>query len=144
VLGVETKRKSAVSSSARLRKKLCRRFSLKTGPRGLEIGTATNYDLIVVDLMLPSMSGWTFSKAVRRERIQTPVMILTAIPGDQRVKGLDGRCRRLSPRPVCIDELLPASGLLRRGETESPGILQIDDLGADPATPRGRARRAAH
>jgi DNA-binding response OmpR family regulator len=102
------------------------------GAKGLEMALATNYDLIVVDLM----SGMDILKAVRRERIQTPVMILTAQSQvDQRVKGLDAGADDYLTKPFAIDELLArVRALLRRGATESPGILQIDDLVLNPAT----------
>ncbi|ULA65742.1 MAG: Transcriptional regulatory protein CusR [Nitrospira sp.] len=106
------------------------------GSKGLEMVLATNYDLIVVDLMLPSMSGMDILKAARRERVQTPVMILTAQSQvDQRVKGLDAGADDYLTKPFAIDELLArVRALLRRGATESPGILQIDDLVLNPAT----------
>ena len=109
------------------------------GAKGLEMALATNYDLIVVDLMLPSMSGMEILKAVRRERIQTPMMILTAQSQvDQRVKGLDAGADDYLTKPFAIDELLArVRALLRRGSTESPGILQIDEL-VPRALPRDR------
>jgi len=97
---------------------------------------ATNYDLLVVDLMLPSMSGMDILKTVRRERIQTPVLILSAQSQiDQRVKGLDAGADDYLTKPFAIDELLArVRALIRRGATETPGILQVDDLIFNPAT----------
>ena len=90
------------------------------GAKGLEMALATNYDLIVVDLMLPSMSGMEILNAIRRERIQTPVMILTAQSQvDQRVKGLDAGADDYLTKPFAIDELLArVRALLRRGATD--------------------------
>ena len=75
-------------------------------------------------------------KGIRRERIQTPILILTAQSQvDQRVKGLDAGADDYLTKPFAIDELLArVRALLRRGATESPGILQIDDLVLNPAT----------
>jgi two-component system, OmpR family, copper resistance phosphate regulon response regulator CusR len=97
------------------------------GAKGLEMALATDYDLLVVDVMLPGMSGLDVLKNLRRERIQTPVLILSAQSQiDQRVKGLDAGAD---------DELLArVRALLRRGATESPGVLQVDDLMLNPAT----------
>jgi DNA-binding response OmpR family regulator len=97
---------------------------------------ATNYDLLVVDLMLPSMSGMDILKTVRRERIQVPVLILSAQSQiDQRVKGLDAGADDYLTKPFAIDELLArVRALIRRGATETPGILQVDDLLFNPAT----------
>jgi DNA-binding response OmpR family regulator len=106
------------------------------GAKGLEMALATNYDSIIVDLMLPSLSGLDIVKGVRRERIQTPILILTAQSQvDQRVKGLDAGADDYLTKPFAIDELLArVRALLRRGATDSPGILQIDDLVLNPAT----------
>jgi two-component system, OmpR family, copper resistance phosphate regulon response regulator CusR len=106
------------------------------GAKGLEMALATNYDLLVVDLMLPSMSGMDILKTVRRERIQAPVLILSAQSQiDQRVKGLDAGADDYLTKPFAIDELLArVRALIRRGATETPGILQVDDLIFNPAT----------
>ena len=111
------------------------------GAKGLEMALATNYDTIVVDLMLPSMSGIDIVKGIRRERIQTPILILTAQSQvDQRVNGLDAGADDYLTKPFAIDELLARiRALLRRGATDSPGILQIDDLLLNPA-PLSRPR----
>lgn len=106
------------------------------GAKGLEMALAVNYDLLVVDVMLPSMSGLDVLKNIRRERIHTPVLILSAQSQiDQRVKGLDAGADDYLTKPFAIDELLARiRALLRRGASESPGILQVDDLILNPAT----------
>ncbi|MBS0181292.1 MAG: response regulator transcription factor [Nitrospira sp.] len=106
------------------------------GAKGLEMALAINYDLLVVDVMLPSMSGLDVLKNIRRERIHTPVLILSAQSQiDQRVKGLDAGADDYLTKPFAIDELLArVRALLRRGASESPGILQVDDLILNPAT----------
>ncbi len=106
------------------------------GAKGLEMALGTDYDLLVVDLMLPSISGLDILKRVRRERIRAPVLILSAQSQiDQRVKGLDAGADDYLTKPFAIDELLArVRALLRRGATESPGILQVDDLVLTPAT----------
>ncbi len=106
------------------------------GAKGLDMALATNYDLLVVDVMLPSMSGLDVLKNIRLERIHTPVLILSAQSQiDQRVKGLDAGADDYLTKPFAIDELLArVRALLRRGASESPGILQVDDLILNPAT----------
>jgi len=106
------------------------------GAKGLEMALATNYDSIIVDLMLPTLSGLDVVKGIRRERIQTPILILTAQSQvDQRVNGLDAGADDYLTKPFAIDELLArVRALLRRGATDSPGVLQIDDLILNPAT----------
>lgn len=106
------------------------------GAQGLEMALSGSYDLIVIDLMLPSLPGMEILKGIRREKIQTPVLILTAQSQvDQRVTGLDAGADDYLTKPFAIDELLArVRALLRRGTTDTPGILQIDDLLLNPAT----------
>src|SRR5574341_612578 len=106
------------------------------GAKGLELALATSYDLIIVDLMLPSLPGLEVLKGIRRARIQTPVLILTAQSQvDQRVKGLDAGADDYLTKPFAIDELLArVRALLRRGAGDPTGLLQVDDLVLNPAT----------
>ncbi len=106
------------------------------GAKGLELAFATNYDLVIVDLMVPTLPGLEIVKGIRQAKIQTPILILTAQSQvDQRVKGLDAGADDYLTKPFAIDELLARiRALLRRGATESPGVIQIDDLLLNPAT----------
>ena len=106
------------------------------GAKGLQMALNTDYDLLIVDLMLPALPGMEILKGVRQARIHTPILILTAqLQVDQRVKGLDAGADDYLTKPFAINELLARiRALLRRGSTESPGVLQIDDLLLNPAT----------
>lgn len=106
------------------------------GVQGLDLGLSGSYDLIVIDLMLPGLPGLEVLKRLRKEKIQAPVLILTAQSQiDQKVKGLDAGADDYLTKPFAIDELLArVRALLRRGATETPGVLQIDDLVLNPAT----------
>ncbi len=106
------------------------------GAQGLEMALSGSYDLLVIDLMLPSLPGIEILKHIRRENISAPVIILTAQSQvDQKVKGLDAGADDYLTKPFAIDELLArVRALMRRGATEAPGILQIDDLALNPAT----------
>ncbi|MGZ8421736.1 MAG: response regulator transcription factor [Nitrospira sp.] len=106
------------------------------GAQGLDMALSGSYDLIMIDLMLPSLPGMEVLARLRKEKIQTPVLILTAQSKvDQRVKGLDAGADDYLTKPFAIDELLArVRALLRRGPAESPGIFQIDDLVLNPAT----------
>ncbi|HET9962216.1 MAG TPA: response regulator transcription factor [Nitrospiraceae bacterium] len=106
------------------------------GAQGLDMGLSGNYDLIVIDLMLPGLPGLEVLKRLRKEKIHTPVLILTAQSKvDQRVKGLDAGADDYLTKPFAIDELLArVRALLRRGTSDVPGVLQVDDLMLNPAT----------
>ncbi len=106
------------------------------GQQGLDLALTGSYDLIVIDLMLPTLPGLEVLKRLRREKVSAPVLILTAQSQvDQKVKGLDAGADDYLTKPFAIDELLArVRALLRRGTTETPGILQVDDLILNPAT----------
>ncbi|MER3425560.1 MAG: DNA-binding response regulator, partial [Nitrospiraceae bacterium] len=94
------------------------------------------YDLIILDLMLPVMSGLDVLRSLRKEKIKTPVLILTARAQiDQKVKGLDAGADDYLTKPFAIEELLArVRALLRRGSGEPLGLLQVEDLILNPAT----------
>lgn len=106
------------------------------GPAGLDLARDNSYDLIILDVMLPGMSGLQVLETLRQEKVKTPVLILTARSQlDQRVKGLDAGADDYLTKPFAIEELLArVRALLRRGTGEGTGLLQIEDLMLNPAT----------
>jgi two-component system copper resistance phosphate regulon response regulator CusR len=106
------------------------------GAQGLDLALSGSYDVIVIDLMLPNLPGLEILRRIRKEKIHTPVLILTAQSKvDQKVKGLDAGADDYLTKPFAIDELLArVRVLLRRGTAETPGVLQVDDLILNPAT----------
>jgi DNA-binding response OmpR family regulator len=106
------------------------------GARGLDLARAGCYDLVILDLMLPEMPGLEVLKALRKEQVAAPVLILTARSElDQKVKGLDAGADDYLTKPFAIEELLArVRVLLRRGSGEAAGVLQVDDLVLNPAT----------
>jgi DNA-binding response OmpR family regulator len=106
------------------------------GARGLDLAQAGCYDLVILDLMLPGMPGLEVLKALRKEQVAAPVLILTARSElDQKVKGLDAGADDYLTKPFAIEELLArVRVLLRRGSGEAAGVLQVDDLVLNPAT----------
>ncbi len=106
------------------------------GRQGRDLACEVNYDLIILDLMLPNLPGLEVLKGIRAEKVKTPILILTARSEvDQRVKGLDAGADDYLTKPFAIEELLArARALLRRASGETSGILQIDDLILNPIT----------
>lgn len=106
------------------------------GAQGLDFALSGSYDVIVIDLMLPNLPGLEILRRIRKEKIHTPVLILTAQSKvDQKVTGLDAGADDYLTKPFAIDELLArVRVLLRRGTAEAPGVLQVDDLILNPAT----------
>ena len=109
------------------------------GTQGLEFASEAKdgrYDLVILDLMLPGLSGLELLKALRKKQITVPVLILTARSQlDQKVMGLDAGADDYLTKPFAIEELLArVRALLRRGFGEAAGVLQVDDLILNPAT----------
>ncbi len=106
------------------------------GKTGLELALQGHYDLVILDVMLPGLSGLEVLERLRKEKVRTPVLILTARSQvDQKVKGLDAGADDYLTKPFAIEELLArVRALLRRGTGEAAGLLQVDDLVLNPAT----------
>ena len=106
------------------------------GAEGLDLALGGTYDLIVLDVMLPNVSGLEILQRLRKEKNKTPVLILTARAQlEQRVKGLDSGADDYLTKPFAIEELLArVRALLRRGLGETAGLLQVEDLVLNPAT----------
>jgi DNA-binding response OmpR family regulator len=100
------------------------------GASGLELARQGVYDLVILDVMLPGLSGLEVLERLRKEKVRTPVLILTARSQvDQRVRGLDAGADDYLTKPFAIEELLArVRALLRRGTGEGAGLLQVDDL----------------
>jgi two-component system response regulator QseB len=89
-----------------------------TGEKGLELALKKHYDLMVIDRRLPGIDGVQVIEAVRRARITTPILMLTALGTvDDRVSGLDGGANDYLVKPFDFDELLARLRALRRGFT---------------------------
>jgi two-component system OmpR family response regulator len=99
---------------------------------------ATEYDAVVLDLMLPGLDGIEVCRRLRDGGVWAPVLMLTARDGvDDRVAGLDAGADDYLPKPFSFAELLARlRALVRRGAGERPAVLEVGDLRLDPATRR--------
>lgn len=114
------------------------------GAGGLHLALTGEYDVIVLDVMLPGMDGWSVLQELRRSR-QTPVIFLTARDKiEDRVKGLELGADDYLVKPFAFSELLARiRTLLRRGKIQQPEVLCVADLELDPIrrrATRGHAR----
>jgi two-component system OmpR family response regulator len=108
----------------------------RTGDGALRMARAVEYDAVVLDLMLPGLDGVEVCRKLREAGVWTPVLMLTARDGvEDRVAGLDAGADDYLVKPFSFAELLARlRALVRRGATERPSILEVDDLRLDPAT----------
>jgi two-component system copper resistance phosphate regulon response regulator CusR len=106
--------------------------SADDGASGLERMHATDYDLIILDLMLPDMDGLKVLEKIRNRTTSPPVLILSALGAvDDRVKGLERGADDYLGKPFSFTELLArVRALLRRGQP-TPERLQVGELTLD-------------
>ena len=107
-----------------------------TGEEGLARSVAHEFDLLVLDLVLPGADGFEVLDTLRTKGQRTPVLILTARDAvDDRVRGLDGGADDYLTKPFAFPEFLArVRALLRRGPVERPSVLVVGDLRLDPST----------
>jgi len=114
------------------------------GLEGLTLASSSEYDAVVLDVMLPSLDGFAFCEALRARELWMPVLMLTARTGvADRIRGLDGGADDYVVKPFELDELRARLRvLMRRGATPHPRGLQVGTLHADPSTQT--ATRSGH
>lgn len=105
----------------------------RDGLDGMHLAQTENYDLIVLDVMLPGMDGWEVLRAIRATGKTMPVLFLTARDQvDDRVKGLELGADDYLVKPFAFPELLArVRSLLRRGRSKEPEVLKAADLELD-------------
>jgi len=105
------------------------------GATGLNRLLQEDYDLVILDVMLPGLDGLSLMKEIRQRQINVPVLLLTArVTVADRVMGLDLGADDYLTKPFIFEELLArVRALLRRG-AGAPAVLVIADLRLDPAT----------
>lgn len=103
------------------------------GQDGLHLAQTGDYDVVVLDVMLPGKDGWSVLQELRRSR-QMPVLFLTAKDKvEDRVKGLELGADDYLVKPFAFSELLARiRTLLRRGKVAQPDVLRVADLELDP------------
>jgi len=110
--------------------------TVATVAEGLSRAVAFAYDAVLLDVMLPDGSGFDLVRELRRRRVETPVLALTARGGlDDRVAGLDAGCDDYLPKPFAFSELLARlRALLRRRQRGGAPVLEYAGLRLDVAS----------
>ncbi len=103
------------------------------GKEGLRFAFGEDYDLMILDVMLPIKDGFTILKEIRAEKISTPVLLLTAKDTvENKVEGLDSGADDYLTKPFAFEELLARiRALLRRNEKNKSVELKAADLVLD-------------
>ena len=116
-----------------------------TGPHALTVARDHTPDLVILDVMLPGLSGYEVLQRLREVDATLPIIMLTAKdgPGDQ-IEGFDHGADDYVVKPFRFDVLSArVKALLRRSESDRPDTLRFSDLGLDTGTRRAqRGQRA--
>jgi two-component system OmpR family response regulator len=106
------------------------------GEEALRIVGTTEYDVIVLDVLMPGLGGFETCRRLRHEGRWMPVLMLTARDSvEDRVRGLDGGADDYLTKPFSLAELTARlRALVRRGPVERPPVVEVGDLRLDPAT----------
>jgi len=101
-----------------------------SGEEALWMAPATEYDAIVLDVMLPGISGFETCRRLRTNGVWAPVLMLTARDSvEDRVAGLDMGADDYVVKPFAFAELLARlRALVRRGDPERPSVLEVGEL----------------
>jgi len=107
-----------------------------TGTDGLWFARENEYDVLVLDIMMPGMSGYALCRTLRDEGNWTPILMLTAKDGDwDQVEALDTGADDFLTKPFSYPVLLARlRSLVRRGQSDRPVVLEAGDLRVDPAS----------
>jgi two-component system, OmpR family, response regulator len=111
---------------------------IKDGVAGLEAAQSQKHDVMILDLLVPGESGLNILEKLRKEGIQTPVLILTALGSvDDRVTGLRKGADDYLVKPFAMTELLARVEALNRRSTIKPSVnMEVGPLTLDLATRR--------
>ena len=111
-------------------------FVATDGPEGLDFARVRGYDVIVLDVLLPGLSGFEVARRLRTEGNRTPILMLTAKDTPKNAaQGLDAGADDYLTKPFDFEELLARiRAVSRRGPIARSVLLQVGDLTLDPAS----------
>jgi DNA-binding response OmpR family regulator len=133
VLVVEDEQKIANAIKKGLEQEMYAVDAVYTGIEGFDLAMEEEYDVIVLDVMLPDMDGMDIVKRLREKNIHTPIILLTArSQTNDKVAGLDIGADDYLTKPFSFDELLARiRALIRRPRVSEKNVLRIEELEMD-------------
>jgi two-component system cell cycle response regulator CtrA len=105
-------------------------YTTDLGEDGIDLGKVYEYDIILLDLNLPDMSGFEVLRTLRASKVETPTLILSGLAGiEDKIKGLGGGADGYMTKPFHKDELVARiHSIVRRYRGHAQSMIEIDDL----------------
>jgi two-component system cell cycle response regulator CtrA len=130
VLLIEDDRSIAQSIELMLKSEGFNFYTTDLGEEGVDLGKLYDYDIILLDLNLPDMSGFEVLRSLRLSKVNTPILILSGVTGtEDKVKGLGFGADDYMTKPFHKTELIARiQAIVRRSRGHAQSIVQIGDL----------------
>jgi two-component system cell cycle response regulator CtrA len=130
VLVIEDDISTAQSIELMLKSESFNVYTTDLGEEGIDLGKLYDYDIILLDLNLPDMSGTEVLRSLRVSRVNTPILILSGLAGvEDRIKGLGGGADDYMTKPFHKDELVARiHAIVRRSRGHAQSVIETDDL----------------
>ena len=105
-------------------------YTTNLGEDGIDLSKVYEYDIILLDLNLPDMSGFEVLRSLRASKVKTPTLILSGLAGiEDKIKGLGGGADGYMTKPFHKDELVARiHSIVRRYRGHAQSVIEIDDL----------------
>src|SRR5450631_894303 len=130
VLLIEDDSAAARSIELMLKSETFNVYTTDLGEEGIDLGKLYDYDIILLDLNLPDMSGFEVVRTLRVSKVRTPILILSGLTGiDDKCKGLGVGADDYMTKPFHKDELIARiQAIVRRSQGHAQSVIQIGDL----------------
>ena len=130
VLLIEDDSATAQSIELMLKSENFNVFTTDLGEEGVDLGKLYDYDIILLDLNLPDMSGYEVLRSLRVSKVKTPILILSGLAGiEDKVRGLGFGADDYMTKPFHKDELVARiHAIVRRSAGHAQSVVQIGDL----------------
>lgn len=118
-------------------------YTTDTGEEGIDLAKIYDYDIILLDLNLPDMSGYDVLRSLRVAKVGTPVLILSGMGGiEDKVKGLGNGADDYVVKPFHKDELIARiNAIVRRSKGHAQSVVTVGGCPPRSCSPRGVAAR---
>jgi two-component system, cell cycle response regulator CtrA len=133
VLLIEDDSATAQSIELMLRSETFNIYTTDLGEEGIDLGKIYDYDIILLDLNLPDMSGFDVLRKLRVSKVKTPILILSGLAGiEDKIKGLGFGADDYMTKPFHKDELVARiNAIVRRSKGHAQSVIETDGLCID-------------